>query len=106
MVVKIKMARLGVLGSSEFIVGFQLSGIRDVFEVSSNPMEDVGEIKKNKDINVVIIDEKILHKLDEHDKLKIEDSIEPVFIPLSTEAEQESLRRLIRKSIGVDLWKT
>lgn len=99
------MAKLGVLGGSEFIVGFQLSGIRDTFEVSDKPMEDVKNIKKDKDISVVIIDEKILNRLDEHDRLKIEDSIEPVFIPLSTKVEQESLRRLIRKSVGVDLWK-
>ena len=99
------MAKIGVLGGSEFIVGFQLSGIRDTLEIGNKPMEDVKEIKKNKDISVIIIDEKILHQLDEHDRLKIEDSIDPVFIPLSTDVTQESLRRLIRKSIGIDLWK-
>jgi vacuolar-type H+-ATPase subunit F/Vma7 len=98
------MARIGVLGGSEFIVGFQLAGIRDTFEVSDNPLEDIAKIREE-DISVVIIDEGILHKLDEHERLKIEDSINPVFIPLSTEGTQESLRRLIRKSIGIDLWK-
>ena len=99
------MAKIGVLGGSEFIVGFQLPGIRDTFEVSDEPLEDIERIKSDKDISVVIIDDKILSKLKEHDKLKIEDSIDPVFIPLSTEVTQESLRRLIRRSMGVDLWK-
>jgi len=99
------MAKVGVLGGSEFIVGFQLAGIRDTFEVSDKPLEDINNIKKDKDISVVIVDDKVLHKLDEHDRLKVEDSIDPVFIPLSTEVTQEGLRRLIRRSIGVDLWK-
>ncbi len=99
------MSKISALGNSEFIVGFQLAGIRDTIEVSENPIDSIEEIKKNKEIGVVIIEENILQKLDEHDRLQIEDSINPVFIPLSTEGTQDSLRRLIRKSIGIDLWK-
>ena len=43
--------------------------------------------------------------LDKHQKLEVEDSVDPVFIPVSTKVEQDSLKRLIKKSIGVDLWK-
>ena len=99
------MVKVGVLGGSAFIVGFQLAGIRDTFEATAQPLEDFANIKKDKDMSVVIVDDKILNNLKEHDRLDIEDSIKPVFIPLSTEVAQESLRRLIRKSIGIDLWK-
>ena len=99
------MAKTAVLGSNEFIVGFQLAGIKDTIEASSNPLNDVSKLKGKKEHGVVIIDEKIMENLDKHDREDIEDSVDPVFIPVSTKSEQDSLKRLIKKSIGVDLWK-
>ena len=55
---------------------------------------------------VIQIDgEKIMEGLEQHQRLDIDASVEPVFIPVSTRVEQDSLRRLIKKSVGVDLWK-
>lgn len=99
------MAKLAVIGHSEFIVGFQLAGIRNTIEVDNDIISQIANIRKDRETSIVIIDEKILQNLDEHERNSIEDSITPVFIPVSTEVSQESLRRLIRKSIGVDLWK-
>ena len=61
------MAKVAALGSAEFIVGFQLAGIKDTFESGRDIME----------------------------KIK----------PLSINASQEGLRKMIIKSVGVDLWK-
>lgn len=97
---------LAVLGSEEFVIGFQLAGIRNIFKTSKDPLKDIKDIKdEKKNLGIVIIEESILDKLDPHERYEIEDSISPVFVPLSEVAEQESLRRLIKKSIGVDLWK-
>lgn len=93
------------MGRQEFVLGFQLAGIRNIFEVNKDPLKDIEEIKKKKEIGIVVIDENILKNLDPHDRQDIEDSITPVFVPLSEIAEQEMLRKLIKKSIGVDLWK-
>ena len=92
------MAKLAVIGNSEFTVGFQLAGIRNTLEASKNPMEQITQIKGDKETSIVIIEEKVLDKLEEHDRNDVTDSVEPVFIPVSTEVSQESLRRLIRKS--------
>jgi len=99
------MVKTAVLGSNEFVVGFQLAGIKNIIEVSDNPINDINNFKKNKEIGIVVIDENILDSLDKHQRLEIEDSVDPVFIPVSTKVEQDSLKRLIKKSIGVDLWK-
>jgi len=99
------MVKTAVLGSNEFIVGFQLAGIKDTMEVSDNPMKDINNFRTKKEHGVVIIDENIIEGLDKHQKLEVEDSVDPVFIPISTKVEQDSLKRLIKKSIGVDLWK-
>ena len=98
------MVNIAVLGNNEFIVGFQLAGIREVIEVSSEPLKDIEKLRKMEGIGIVVIDEKIMESLEQHQREEIEYSVNPVFIPVSTKAEQDSLRRLIKKSIGVDLW--
>lgn len=97
--------KTAVLGSNEFIVGFRLAGIKDTFEASKNPMQDISNFRNKKEHGIVIIEEKIIEQLEKHDREDIEDSVEPVFIPISTKVEQDSLKRLIKKSVGVDLWK-
>ena len=62
-------------------------------------------MKSKKEIGIVVVDEKIIENLQSHERTEIEASVEPVFIPVSTKVEQDSLKRLIKKSIGVDLWK-
>ena len=99
------MVKIAVAGGSEFIVGFQLVGIRDMIEMGANPFNELKNIKNRKDIGIVVVDEKIMENLDTHQRLDIEASVDPVFIPVSAKVEQDSLRRLIKKSIGVDLWK-
>lgn len=97
------MSKIAVIGSSEFIVGFQLSGIKTAIETKIDIMSQIKNLIRNKDIGIVIIEEKALQSLDEIDRNQVEDSISPVFIPLSEEGSQQSLRRLIMKSIGIDL---
>jgi vacuolar-type H+-ATPase subunit F/Vma7 len=99
------MVKTAVLGGNEFIVGFQLAGIKDTIEVSNNPIQDINNFKTKKEHGVVIIDENIMENLEKHDRIDVEDSVDPVFIPVSTKVEQDSLKRLIKKSIGIDLWK-
>ena len=99
------MVKLAVVGGSEFTVGFQLAGIKDTIEVVGNYFNELKNMKNKKEVGIVVVDEKIMEKLEPHQRLEIESSVEPVFIPVSTKVEQDSLKRLIKKSIGVDLWK-
>ena len=97
---------LAVIGNEEFILGFQLAGIRNTFKIGKDPLKDIKDIRTKSNIGIVVVEENILNKLDPHDRHDVEASIAPVFVPLSDVAEQESLRRLIKKSIGVDLWSS
>ena len=99
------MVKIAVVGGNEFIVGFQLAGIRDVIEINDDYFNQLKNLKNQKEIGIVIVDEKIMENLELHQKQDIEASVDPVFIPVSEKAEQDSLKRLIKKSIGVDLWK-
>jgi vacuolar-type H+-ATPase subunit F/Vma7 len=99
------MTKVAAIGGSEFVLGFQLAGIRNTIETNENPMLQIKDLMKEEETSIVIIDQKTLDMLDEHNKEDIESSIDPVFIPLSTEVSQDGLKKLIKKSIGVDLWK-
>ena len=99
------MVKIAVAGSNEFIVGFQLAGIRDTIELTDNHYRELKNLKAKKEFGIVVVDEKIMDNFDIHQKIDIESSVEPVFIPLSAKVEQDSLKRLIKKSVGVDLWK-
>ena len=99
------MVRIAAFGQSEFILGFQLAGIRDTIELGANSYNELKNLKAKKNFGIVVVDEKIMDSLDIHQKIDIESSVDPVFIPVSTKVEQDSLRRLIKKSVGVDLWK-
>ena len=99
------MVKIAVVGGSEFIVGFQLAGIKDVVEVNDNYFNQLKNFKNKKEIGIVVVDEKMMENLEQHQRFDIESSVEPVFIPVSATAEQDSLKKLIKKSIGVDLWK-
>ena len=93
------MVKTAVLGSNEFNVGFQLAGIKEIIEVSNNPIKDINNFKNNKEVGIVVIEEKIMEGLEKHERIEVEDSVDPVFIPISTKVEQDSLKRLIKKSI-------
>ena len=99
------MVKIAVVGGSEFIVGFQLAGIKDTIEVAGNYFNELGNMKNRKDIGIVVVEEEIMESIEPYQRLDIEASVEPVFIPVSTRVEQDSLKRLIKKSIGIDLWK-
>lgn len=96
---------IAVLGGNEFIVGFQLAGVKRIIgiEDSSDAMAKIKDIKADNEINIVIVDEAVLNKLDMHDRLDVEASVKPVYVPLSTSSSQDNLRYLIKKSIGVDI---
>ena len=99
------MVKIAVAGTNEFVVGFQLAGIKETIELSSNSYQDLRNLKSRKDLGVIIVDEKIMEAFEQHQRLDIDASVEPVFIPVSARVEQDSLKRLIKKSVGVDLWK-
>ena len=98
------MTRLAAIGTNEFLLGFQLAGIKDTIEADKNGIfKALNEIKKNKEIGIVVVDQTLMDAVERHDRIEIESSVHPVFVSLSTKSSQDNLRYLIKKSIGVDL---
>ena len=84
------------VGSDEFTLGFRLVGIK-----SYQPQE-LKTLTKGQ-VGVIVTDEKTMNGLDETERKDYENSIRPIFVVLSETASQESLNRLIKRSIGIEL---
>lgn len=99
------MKEIVIVGGKKFTLGFQLAGISKSFQLNKdNPDNTIKELMSDDRIGIIIIGEKSFGKLSEDLKLEATNSVEPVFLVMSQEDSNTELRKLIKKSIGVDLW--
>ena len=96
---------LAVYGTKDFSLGFMLAGVKKVFLAEGDPEMEVKSLLADPEANVILVDEEVIQVLSPMRKRLMENSIKPVFVSLSKEMGDESLRSMIRRSIGVDLWK-
>jgi V/A-type H+-transporting ATPase subunit F len=100
------MSELAVVGDSEFVMGFQIIGIKKIFEAESlDEFRDRFTTAMNDHtIGIIVTNSKALNKLEQNFRRTVENSITPVVVVLSTNpAAQENLREMIKKAIGIDL---
>lgn len=98
------MSRFMIFGESQFTLGFSLAGIKDIIEVNETTAEkEMRKILEEKVEGILVMDENTFEALTERTRHKAEDSVTPVIVALSQSAEQEQIRRMIIKAIGVDI---
>jgi V/A-type H+/Na+-transporting ATPase subunit F len=93
---------LAVIGKSEFTLGFRLSGIKKVVDIKKE--EEVIKMLNDGGLGIVITDQETFDGLNDNLKEDVINSIKPVFVVVSARP-QEELRKIIIRSIGVDLLK-
>ena len=98
---------IAIIGGEEFTLGFRLAGISRVVNIvdEKNTAVKFMDLLLQKDVAIIMTDDTTMNLLDDRTRSEVESSVQPVVVTLSTEASQEGLRKLILKSIGVDLWK-
>ena len=96
------MTEIAAIGNREFVLGFGLAGVKGI--VASKPEEEFQEMLENPDYGIIIIEEKMLGSFSSRTRAQAENSVRPVVMALSEEGSQQDLRRMVIKSIGVDLW--
>lgn len=94
-----------VIGTTEFLPGFALAGVRKT--VLASPKDVMTRIKEHSSAGVIILDETLTQGLSPFEIESLETSIQPVIITLAKDSrEQETrLRRTIIGTLGVDLLK-
>jgi V/A-type H+-transporting ATPase subunit F len=97
---------LAVVGSSQFVTGFRLAGIKKIFEVNDSELEAaVKSVLEDRNIGILVMHGDDLSKLPEGLSNTINNSVEPTVVALGGSGESSNLRDKIKQSVGVDLWK-
>ncbi len=91
---------LAVIGDDAFNLGFRLAGIRNARTYRSE--SDLLTVMRDERVGIAIMSQQAFDRLSESRKEDVLTSIKPVVVVLS-EQPQEGLRRMIIRSIGVDL---
>ena len=89
------------------VMGFELIGIKKIFEGESKITlkECYTDALKDPNVGIIVTNDKSLDRIEPSFRRKVENSITPVTVVLSTSTgAQENLRKMIKKAIGIDLW--
>lgn len=100
------MSELAVVGDSEFVMGFQLIGIKKIFEGETRQelKEKFTQALRDINVGIIVTNDSSIKKLDQNFRRNVENSITPVVVVLSIDAfAQDNLRDMIKKAIGIDL---
>jgi len=97
--------QIAVLGNDEFVTGFRLSGISHVFSSEDRLDAKVEEALGVAEIGVLVMEEAAFSTLNNKTKKRLERIVKPVVVTISGKGKETNLREMIKRSIGVDLWK-
>jgi len=98
---------ISVVGKSDFVIGFRLSGIRKVYETDNTSVESVVRaVLEDKDIGILVMHNDDISKLPESLQTLLNASVQPTVVALGGSGEgSTNIRDKIKQAVGVDLWK-
>ncbi len=96
---------IAVVGSEDFVVGFRLAGIKKVYGVApENLQETILRLVQEKGVGILAVHSKDLERLPQHLRDRLMASVEPVVIPVGE--EEGDIRDKVRRAMGIDLYKS
>jgi len=99
---------LAVIGKSEFVTGFRLSGIKKIYEVADATETEsaVIEVLDDNSVGIIVMHNDDIGNLPEILMKNLNESVQPTVVALGGSGEgSTSLRDKIKQAVGVDLWK-
>jgi V/A-type H+/Na+-transporting ATPase subunit F len=98
---------IAVIGNSEFILGFQLAGIRKTYAVESEAKltESINGVLSDGDVGILVLNSNDMNRIPGRLRTQLENSVKPTVIAIGGEEGGLSMRERIKRSVGVDLWK-
>lgn len=94
-----------VVGSSEFITGFRLAGVRNTIVTDRSNIEEVLlTLLKEKKAGVIVLHDADVRQLPRELREMLWDSVKPVVVSIGSEPERD-LREKIKRTLGVDLYR-
>ncbi len=96
---------IAVVGSEEFVVGFRLAGIKKVYGVEPDMLQEtVLRLVQEKEVGILALHTKDLERLPQQLRDRLMASVEPVVIPVGE--EEGDIRDKVRRAMGIDLYRS
>ncbi len=96
---------IAVVGNDDFVTGFSLAGVRYYFTSETNLDQKVEEVLKYDEIGVLVMEEEQFKSLNSKTRKMLEKLVKPVLVLVSDTGKETDLRQMIKRSLGVDLWR-
>ncbi len=98
---------IAVIGSSEFIVGFRLAGVRKIYAAEDDDKlkKHINSVLEDGEVGILVMDSRDMGRIPARLRTVLENSIRPTVIAIGGEEGGMSMRERIKRSVGVDLWK-
>ncbi|MEM2869341.1 MAG: V-type ATP synthase subunit F [Thermoplasmata archaeon] len=99
---------LAVVGREEFVTGFRLAGVRKVYEVKGDSVEEMERLMEkamgDREVGILVVMDTDFRRISPSLRKSMAESVEPVVIAIG-KIEEVDLRERILHVVGVDLWK-
>jgi vacuolar-type H+-ATPase subunit F/Vma7 len=94
---------LVAIGTSQFLLGFALTGVEAVLANRANVLEKVAQ---HRNAGIIILDEQLLEGLAPLEIESLQTSISPVILTVAQDSTEHNrrLRHTIKTTLGVDLF--
>lgn len=102
--------KIAVIADNATCIGFRLAGVESTFVLAGKDAEDkLSSLLLDPTYGIIIVTERLVEKGDWRLKKKIEATAKPVVVAIPDMAgpmeQEESLAKLIKRALGVDLTK-
>ncbi|TAL48191.1 V-type ATP synthase subunit F [archaeon] len=95
---------IAVVGNDDFVTGFALAGVRNVYSAEDSLDEKVGEALKQGNTGILVMQQEQFKSLNNKTKKLLEKTVKPVLVLVSEKGKEEDIKKMIKRSLGVDLW--
>jgi len=102
--------KIAVIADSATCTGFRLAGVESTFALSGDEAEaKIGELLGDESYGIIVVSERMVENCDWRLKKRIEATAKPIVVAIPDSAgpieQEESLAKLIKRALGVDLTK-
>lgn len=97
--------QIAVIGNDDFVTGFRLAGVTNVFASEKNLEEKIEQALLNEKIGILVLEEDSFNLLNNRVRKRLDKLVKPVVVTVSDKGKETNLREMIKRSLGVDLWK-
>jgi V/A-type H+-transporting ATPase subunit F len=98
---------IAVVGSSDFVLGFRLAGVRRTYAAESDEklVDYITRVLDDGNIGILVLQSRDMNRIPRRLQTTLENSVKPTVIAVGGEEGGLSMRERIKRSVGVDLWK-